>query len=76
MEGFNQLRENTENSIKKNEGTVSDLATWKEDIRDMVMRVRSNFLKYVDEYCIKLKQNLLDMEGHPIMKPFVGEDRR
>ena len=52
LEGFNKVREETEKSIKNNEGAVSDLALWREDIRDMVMRVRTNFLKYVDEYCI------------------------
>lgn len=41
MEQFKQFKEKTEIAIKDLSSTSSDLATWKSDIRDMVMRVRA-----------------------------------
>ena len=40
----------------------SDVARWKDDIREMVMRVRSDFVSYIDEFSLSLKENLLDIE--------------
>ena len=76
LEEFNKIRESTEKSIKDNAGVVSDLAVWKEDIRDMVVKVRAQFLKYVDDFTTQLKKNMLDMENNALMKEFIGEDRR
>ena len=49
---------------------------WKDDIREMVMRVRTQYLKFVDEFTIQLKKNLIDIESQALMKDFIGEDRR
>jgi len=42
----------------------------------MVMRVRASFLKFVDEFTLHLKKNLIDIESQALMKDFIGEDRR
>jgi len=74
MELFNQIRVKTENAIKENEGAVNDVGRWREDIRDMVMRVRSNFIAFIDEFVAHLNKNLIDVRKQPHIKDFVQED--
>ena len=60
----------------ENAEAVRDFGTWKEDIRDMIMRVREQFLNFIDEFTMTLKKQLDDIEKSKEMKEFVGEDRR
>lgn len=66
----------TEIAIRDCSGAVADISTWKDDIRDMVMRVRAQFLRFIDEFTLQLKQNLINIDSHPKLKEYVGEDRR
>ena len=50
LDKFNEVRELTKHAIIDNSGAVHDLAWWKDDIRDMIMRVREQFLCFIDEY--------------------------
>ena len=60
----------------ENAEAVRDFGTWKEDIRDMIMRVREQFFNFIDEFTMTLKKQLDDIEKSKEMKEFVGEDRR
>ena len=66
----------TETAITENRDSMHDLGRWKDDIRDMVMRVRAQFLRFIDEFTLQLKKNQIDIENDPAMKEFIGEDRR
>lgn len=48
----------TKLAIIKNANAVHDLSQWKDDIRDMVMRVRSQFIKFIDDFTQQLKKNI------------------
>ena len=75
MEKFNELRERTEHAIKSNEDAKADVARWRDDVRDMVQRVRGKYMTFIDDYARQLKENFLDIGAHPVMKEFVEEDR-
>ena len=75
MEKFDELRERTERAIKTNEDAKADISRWRDDVRDMVQRVRSKYMTFVDEFARQLKQNFLNIDEHPVMKEFVEEDR-
>ena len=76
LEKFNEVREFTTQAILDNEQAQHDLGTWKEDIRDMIMRVREQFIIFIDEYTQTMKQQLNEIEQQAEMKDFIGEDRR
>lgn len=76
LDKFNEVREFTKQAILDNDEAQSDLGKWKEDIRDMIMRVREQFLCFIDEYTQTLKQQLNDIEQQADMRDFIGEDRR
>ena len=75
MEKFDELRERTERAIKTNEDARADISRWRDDVRDMVQRVRSKYMTFVDDFARQLKQNFLNIEEHPVMKDFVEEDK-
>ena len=56
------MREFTKQAILDNNEAQSDLGKWKEDIRDMIMRVREQFLLFIDEYTQTLKKQLNEIE--------------
>ena len=76
LDKFNEVREFTERAIETNGDAQHELAWWKDDIRDMIMRVRERFLSFIDEYTQTLKKQLNDIESTSEMKDFIGEDRR
>ena len=76
LDKFNEVREGTERAIETNWDAQHELAWWKDDIRDMIMRVRQRFLGFIDEYTQTLKKQLIDIECSSEMKDFIGEDRR
>ena len=49
---------------------------WKEDIRDMLQRVHSQFIEMINEFTRKFYKSLVKIELSERMKPYVGEDRR
>ena len=76
LENFKKISEETKQLLLENAEAILDLSRWKEDIRDMVMRVRDKFLSYIEEFTLQLKKNLIDIENQQLMKDFIGEDRR
>ena len=40
LEKFNQIRQMTEKSVRENREMTHTIADWKDDIRDMLLRVR------------------------------------
>ena len=62
LDKFNEVREFTKQAILDNNEAQSDLGKWKEDIRDMIMRVREQFLLFIDEYTQTLKKQLNEIE--------------
>ena len=63
MERFHEIREKTEKAILENREAKGDLGRWKGDIRDMVMRVRTQFIKIIDEFANTLKKSLIDIDS-------------
>ena len=63
LEKFNEVREKTEQAIRENADAVHDLGQWKDDIRDIVMRVRGQFMNFIEEFALQLKKNLIDIEN-------------
>ena len=55
MEKFDELRERTERAIKTNEDARADISRWRDDVRDMVQRVRSKYMTFVDDFARQLK---------------------
>lgn len=63
-----------ENAVIENFEASNDIGRWRDDLREMVMRVRNNFVSFIDEFSLQLKRNLLDMEANPTMSEFLNED--
>ena len=76
LDKFNEVREFTKQAILDSDEAQHDLGKWKEDIRDMIMRVREQFLCFIDEYTQTLKKQLNDIEQQADMRDFIGEDRK
>ena len=51
------------------------MARWKDDVRDMVMRVRADYVSIIDEFALQLKQNIINICEHTVMKEYADEDR-
>lgn len=62
LDYFRKAKATAERLIQENEPAKTDFSRWREDIRDMVVRVRAQFVQFVDEFVLKLKKNLLDIE--------------
>jgi len=45
-------------------------------MREMVMRIKNNFVAFVEEFSINLKSNLIDMEKNATMTDCIGEDHK
>ena len=63
MERFHSIRSKTEQAIIDNRDAKNDLGRWKEDIRDMVMRIRTQFFQIVDQFACQLKKTLIDIDS-------------
>ena len=76
LDNFKEISARTRSIILEHADAILDLSQWKDDIRDMVMRVRTCFMAFIEEYTMQLKKNLIDIEGQQLMREFIGEDRR
>ena len=55
----------------------SAIADWKDDIRDMLLRVRDQLYLFIDMFTNKFIKQIGKIEhDRPELKDFVGEDRR
>ena len=75
LEKYNEIRERTEQAIQSNEDAAFDVARWKDDVRDMVMRVRAKYVTFIDEFALQLKRNIMDINEHSVIKEYADEDR-
>jgi len=76
MDQFSEVRDQTGQAIQDNIDAQHDLAVWKDDIRDMIVRVREQFIVFIDEYTNTMKKQIDEIEQSSDMKVFIGEDRR
>ena len=52
LEKYKEQRLRTEQAIVSNQDAKSDVARWKDDVRDMVLRVRDNYVTFIDEFAL------------------------
>ena len=53
LEKFLQIKQLTEKVIKENKGMAHTIADWKDDIRDMLLRVREQLCQFIDMFTHK-----------------------
>ena len=56
MEKFNEVKELTSKAIRDNDGARSEIAVWKDDIRNMIVRVKDKLITFIDEYTLTMKK--------------------
>ena len=67
----------TENFVKENRGMTHTIADWKDDIRDMLLRVREQLCQFIDMFTHKFIRQISKIEHErQELSAFVGEDRR
>ena len=55
---------------------MSIMKNWRQEIRKILINVRSEFIQWVDNFTNKFITSLKDIEQSKDLKEFIGEDRR
>ena len=45
-------------------------------MREMVIRVRNNFVSFIDEFSLQLKRNLVNIDTNASFAEYINEDRK
>ena len=62
LEKFNQIRFMTERAVRENRGMCHTIADWKDDIRDMLLRVREQLCQFIDMFTHKFIKQISKIE--------------
>lgn len=74
---FVKVKQKAEKALRENQHMKHSIADWKDDIRDMLLRVRDQLYNFIDMFTHKFIRQIGKIEyERPELKDFVGEDRR
>lgn len=62
LERFNQIKQMTEKAVRENRGMCHTIADWKDDIRDMLLRVREQLCQFIDMFTHKFIRQISKIE--------------
>jgi hypothetical protein len=76
MEDFERIKHFTAEQVELNTTKMNVMKNWRQEIRRILINVRSEFIQWVDNFTNKFITSLKDIEQSKDLKEFIGEDRR
>ncbi|CDW76656.1 kelch motif family protein [Stylonychia lemnae] len=76
MEEYERIKRMAADAITSNNTKMNGMKSWKNEIRKILMDVRSQFQRWVDVFTNQFILSLKDIENSKDLKEFIGEDRR
>lgn len=76
LEKFHQIQRHAESVLNENKEMTHVIVDWKDDIRDMLLRVREQMIKFVDVFTNKFITQISKIEhDRRELASFVGADK-
>lgn len=76
MEDFERIKHYTAEQVEFSSTKMNIMKNWRQEIRRILINVRSEFIQWVDSFTNKFITSLKDIEQSKDLKEFNGEDRR
>ena len=74
MEQFEKVKEKAARVIKTDQGKMNMMKNWRKEIRHMLVRVRTEFVKWIDNFTQQFFSSLRDIEKSKELSEFAGID--
>jgi len=76
LEEFEQIKAYTSKAIQENEPNISIIHKWKEGIRDTLVKVKNEYIEWIENFTNKFVKSLNKIEQSRELIGFVGEDKK
>lgn len=76
LEEFEQIKSYTAKAILENEPNISIIRRWKEGIRDTLVKVKNEYIEWIESFTNKFVKSLNKIEQSRELNPYVGEDKK
>ena len=76
LEEFEQIKAYTAKAITENEPNISIIRKWKEGIRDTLVKVKNEYIEWIENFTNKFVKSLNKIEQSRELISFVGEDKK
>ena len=76
LEEFEQIKSQTAKAIIENEQHISIIRNWKEGIRDTLVKVKNEYIEWIESFTNKFVKSLNKIEQSRELIGFVGEDKK
>ena len=76
LEEFEQIKAYTAKAIVENEPNISIIRKWKEGIRDTLVKVKNEYIEWIENFTNKFVKSLNKIEQSRELISFVGEDKK
>jgi len=76
LEEFEQIKSYTAKAILENEPNISIIHNWKEGIRDTLVKVKNEYVEWIENFTNKFVKSLNKIEQSRELISFVGEDKK
>ena len=76
LEEFEQIKAYTVKAIIENEPNTSIIRRWKEGIRDTLVKVKNEYIEWIESFTNKFVKSLNKIEQSRELISFVGEDKK
>ena len=76
LEEFEQIKAYTAKAIVENEPNISIIHKWKEGIRDTLVKVKNEYVEWIENFTNKFVKSLNKIEQSRELISFVGEDKK
>ena len=76
LEEFEQIKAYTAKAIIENEPNISIIRKWKEGIRDTLIKVKEEYIEWIENFTNKFVKSLNKIEQSRELISFVGEDKK
>ena len=76
LEEFEQIKAYTAKAIIENEPNISIIRKWKEGIRDTLVKVKNEYIEWIENFTNKFVKSLNKIEQSRELISFVGEDKK
>ena len=76
LEEFEAIKAYTAKAIQENEPNISIIRKWKEGIRDTLVKVKNEYIEWIENFTNKFVKSLNKIEQSRELISFVGEDKK
>lgn len=76
LEEFEQIKAYTAKAIVENQPNISIIRNWKEGIRDTLVKVKQEYIEWIESFTNKFVKSLNKIEQSRELIGFVGEDKK